>query len=186
MVKGQRKKSKSKSKSTGPGQSQRILVRVGSGFPGQVTGRAVDPMTSSYDMSLTCLMTCLGLTWLLTSSSDVSSSVSARGRRMLSPPAREGDAGNPGGAWGRMRRRMTTRFSRQVDRWTTRLSGRRVDQEDDLEVRNLRRCVGFFRRQLRRVARLRVTGFLGFPYGRPRSTPVWLVSSGDGLICTDL
>ena len=35
------------------GQSQRILVRVGSGFPGQVTGRAADPLTSSYDVSLT-------------------------------------------------------------------------------------------------------------------------------------
>ena len=35
------------------GQSQRILVRVNSGFPGRVTGRAVDPMTSSYDVSLT-------------------------------------------------------------------------------------------------------------------------------------
>ena len=33
------------------GQSQRILVRVGSGFPGRVTGRAVEPMTSSYDVS---------------------------------------------------------------------------------------------------------------------------------------
>ena len=58
--------------------------------------------------------------------------------------------------------------------------------EHDLEGRNLRWRVGFFRRQLRRVARLRVTRFLGFPYGRPRSMPVWLVSSGEGLICTDL
>ena len=32
------------------GQSQRILVRVGSEFPGRVTGRAVDPLTSSYDV----------------------------------------------------------------------------------------------------------------------------------------
>ena len=77
----------------------------------------------------------------MTSSGDVSSSVSARGRRVLSPPACEGDAGNPGGAWGRVPRRMTTRFSGQVDRWTTRPSGWRVDQEDDLEVRNLRRRV---------------------------------------------
>ena len=77
----------------------------------------------------------------MTSSGDVSSSVSARGRRVLSPPAREGDAGNPGGAWGRVPRRMTTRFSGQVDRWTTRPSGWRVDQEDDLEVRTLRRRV---------------------------------------------
>ena len=77
----------------------------------------------------------------MTSSGDVSNSVSARGRRVLWPPAHEGDAGNPGGAWGRVRRRMTTRFSGQVDRWTIRPSGRCVDQEDDLEVRNLRRRV---------------------------------------------
>ena len=65
-------------------------------------------------------------------------------RRVLSPPAREGDARNPGGEWRRMRRRMTTRFSSQVDRWITRPSGRRVDQEVDLEVRNLRwRVVDF-------------------------------------------
>ena len=38
------------------------------------------------------------LAWLLTWSDDVSSSVSVRGRCMLSPPAREGDARNPGGA----------------------------------------------------------------------------------------
>ena len=80
----------------------------------------------------------------MTSSGDVSSSVSARGRRVLSPPAREGDAGNPGGAWRRVRHRMTTRFSGQVDRWTTMPYGRRVDQEDDLEVRNLRRRVRDF------------------------------------------
>ena len=72
---------------------------------------------------------------------DVSSNVSAHGRRMLSPPTRDGDAKNPGGACRRVRRRMTTRFSSQVDRWTTRPSRRRMDQEDDLEVRNLRRRV---------------------------------------------
>ena len=65
-------------------------------------------------------------------------------RRVLSPPAREGDAENPGGEWRRVRRRMTTRFSGEVDRWTTRPSGQRVDQEDDLEVRNLRRRVRDF------------------------------------------
>ena len=62
-----------------------MLVRVGSGFPGRVTGGAVDPMTSSYDVLLTWtradvdkltwlmtwLMTCLGLTWLMTWSDDV-------------------------------------------------------------------------------------------------------------------
>ena len=35
------------------GQSQRILVRVGFGFLGRVTGRAAEPLTSSYDVSLT-------------------------------------------------------------------------------------------------------------------------------------
>ena len=80
----------------------------------------------------------------MTSSSDVSSSVSARGRRVLSPMACEGDAGNPSGAWRRVRLRMSTRFSGEVDWWTTRPSGRRVDQEDDLEVRNLRRRVRDF------------------------------------------
>ena len=80
----------------------------------------------------------------MTSSGDVSSRVLARGRRVLSPPAREGDARNPSGACRRLRRRMTTRFSGQVDQWTTRPSGRLVDQEDDLEVRNLRwRVVDF-------------------------------------------
>ena len=64
--------------------------------------------------------------------SHVSSSVSARGRRVLRLPAREGDAGNPGGAWGRVRRRMTTKFSGQVDRCKWRPSGRRVYQEDGL------------------------------------------------------
>ena len=145
MTFGQKVNAKSQSQSQlVQGQSQRILVRVGSGFPGRVTGRAVEPMTSSYDVSLMWLMTCLGLTWLLTWSDDVSRSVSARGRRVLSPPAREGDAGNPGGAWGHVRRRMTTRFSSEVERWTTRPYGRRVDQEGDLEVRNLRRRVRDF------------------------------------------
>ena len=68
--KGQRKKSKSKS--TVQGQSQRILVRVGSGFPGRVTGRAVDPLTSSYDVSLTWTRADVDvLAWLLTWSDDV-------------------------------------------------------------------------------------------------------------------
>ena len=41
------------------GQSQRILVRVGFGFPGRVTGRAAEPLTSSYDVSLTCTRACV-------------------------------------------------------------------------------------------------------------------------------
>ena len=38
----------------------------------------------------------------------------------------------------------------------------------------------------RRVASFRLTGFLGFPRGRPRSMPVGSVSISEGLICTDL
>ena len=49
------------------GQSQRILVRVGSGFPGPITGRAVDLLTSSYDVSLTWTRADVDvLAWLLT------------------------------------------------------------------------------------------------------------------------
>ena len=54
------------------GQSQRILVWVGSGFPGRVTGRAVEPMTSSYDVSLTWTRANVDvLAWLLTWTDDV-------------------------------------------------------------------------------------------------------------------
>ena len=54
------------------GQSQRILVRVGSGFSGRVTGQAIEPMTSSYDMSLTWTRADVDvLAWLLTWSDDV-------------------------------------------------------------------------------------------------------------------
>ena len=37
-----------------------------------------------------------------------------------------------------------------------------------------------------RVVSFRLTGFLGFPRERPRSTSVVSVSTGEGLICTDL
>ena len=54
------------------GQSQWILVRVGSGFPGRVTGRAVELMTSSYDVPLTWTRVDVDvLAWLLTWSDDV-------------------------------------------------------------------------------------------------------------------
>ena len=54
------------------GQSQRILVRVGSRFSGRVTGRAVDPLTSSYDVSLTWTRADVDmLAWLLTWIDDV-------------------------------------------------------------------------------------------------------------------
>ena len=130
LVKGQRKKSKS----TILGQSQRILVRVGSGFPGRVTGRAVEPMTSSYDVSLTWTRADVDvLAWLLTWSDDV-----IRWRQMTSAAdfgawqertcslARGGEVRNPGGAWRRVRQCLTTRFSGQVNRWTRRPSWRRV------------------------------------------------------------
>ena len=53
-------------------QSQRILVRVGSGFLGRVTGQAVKPLTSSYDMLLTWTRADVDvLAWLLMWSDDV-------------------------------------------------------------------------------------------------------------------
>ena len=36
------------------------------------------------------------------------------------------------------------------------------------------------------VARFRLTEFLGFPCRRPRNTSVGSVSTGEGLMCTDL
>ena len=54
------------------GQSQRILVQVCSGFPGRVTGQAVEPLTSSYDVSLMWTRVDVDvLAWLLTWSDDV-------------------------------------------------------------------------------------------------------------------
>ena len=37
-----------------------------------------------------------------------------------------------------------------------------------------------------RVARFRLIGFLGFPHGGLRSTSVRSISTGEGLMCTDL
>ena len=54
------------------GQSQQILVQVGSEFPGRVTGQAVEPLTSSYDVSLMWTRANVDvLAWLLTWSDDV-------------------------------------------------------------------------------------------------------------------
>ena len=54
------------------GQSQRILVWVGSGFPGPITGRTVEPLTSSYDVSMAWTRADVDmLAWLLTWSDDV-------------------------------------------------------------------------------------------------------------------
>ena len=82
LVKGQRKKSKSKS--TGPRSKS---TDTG---PGRVTGRAVDSLTSSYDVSLTWTRADVDmLAWLLTWSDDViiwrlmtSTAITARGRSM--------------------------------------------------------------------------------------------------------
>ena len=54
------------------GQSQRILVRVGFGFLGRVTGRTVEQLTSSYDVLMTWTRADVDmLAWLLTWSDDV-------------------------------------------------------------------------------------------------------------------
>ena len=54
------------------GQSQRILVRVGFGFLGRVTGRTVEPLTSSYDVSMTWTRADVDmLAWLMTWIDDV-------------------------------------------------------------------------------------------------------------------
>ena len=83
MTFGQRSTQKSQSQLV-QGQSQRILVRVGSGFPSRVTGRVVDLLTSSYDVSLTWTRADVDvLAWLLTWSDDViqhQQQISARGR----------------------------------------------------------------------------------------------------------
>ena len=65
--------------------------------------------------------------------------------------ARGGEVRNPGGAWRRVQQRLTTRFLGQVDRWMRRLSWRRVYQEDDLKVMNLRRRMGIFQSLFRSV-----------------------------------
>ena len=46
---------------------------------------------------------------------------------------------------------MDARISSSVDRWTRRLSWRRVYQEDDLKVMNLRWRVGIFQSSFRRI-----------------------------------
>ena len=92
------------------------------------------------------------LAWRLTWSDNViwwrQMTSAAVFRRVLSPLARDGDAKNLGGAWRRVRRRMTTRFSGQVDRWTTRPSWRRVWLRSSPGVENLRRRVWEFQEPL--------------------------------------
>ena len=151
LVKGQRKKVKVKVNWS--------RVKVNGYWSGSVLGFRVRSQVEQqirWRHPMTCRWRGLGLTWMclrdcwrgvMTSSTDVrwhQQQSSARVRRMLSPPAHEEDARNPGGAWRRVRHRMTTRFSGQVNWWTTRPSRRGVYQEDDLEVRNLRRRVVIF------------------------------------------
>ena len=67
------------SKVNAKSQSQSQLVRVkgqrilvGFGFPGRVTGRTVDPLTSSYDVLMTWTRADVDmLAWLLTWTDDV-------------------------------------------------------------------------------------------------------------------
>ena len=79
------------------------------------------------------------------------------------------------------------RPSRSVDDkaiWAARVPRRRSGSEESEAARgrfseaNCGAC--------QRVASFRLTGFLGFPYERSRSTSVGLVSTGEGLMCTDL
>ena len=133
------------SKVNAKSQSQRILVWVGFGFLGRATSRAVDLLTSSYDMSLIWTRADVDmLAWI----DDViiwcqmtSAAVSARCRSVQCLPACGGVARNPGGAWWHVQRCMTTRFSGQVDRWMTSPSWRRMWLRSRLGVKNLRRCV---------------------------------------------
>ena len=138
------------------GQSQWIPVRVGSGFPSRVTGRAVEPLTSSYDVLLTWTRVDVDvLAWLLTWSDDIirwrqmtSAAVFGAGWSVRCSLAHEGEARNPGGAWWLVQRRMTTRFLGQVDRWTTRPSWWHVWLRSKLGVKNLRRHMWEFQEPL--------------------------------------
>ena len=135
------------------------MVKVNGYWSGLVLGfrvRSRVEQWSRWRHPMTCRWRGLGLTWtclhgcwreVMTSSDNVrwhQQQISARGRRVLSPPAHEGDARNPRGVWGRMWGRMRPGILGSVDWWMRRPSGWRMYQEDDLEVRNLRRHVGDF------------------------------------------
>ena len=77
--------------------------------------------------------------------------------------------------------------SRSVDEkavWVARGPRRRSGSEESEAARG--RFSGANYDAWRRVVSFRLTRFLGFPRGRPRSTSVVLVSTGEGLMCTDL
>ena len=61
--------------------------------------------------------------------------------------------------------------------------GRTGSEESEAERERISEAIGG---AWRRVACFRLTGFLGFPRERPRSTSVGSVSTGEGLMCTDL
>ena len=68
--------------------------------------------------------------------------------------------------------------------WAARGPRRRSGSEESEAARG--RFSGANYGAWRRVVSFRLTGFLGFPRGRPRSTSVVSVSTGEGLMCTDL
>ena len=120
---------------------------------------------------------------------DVSSSVSARGRRVLSH-RRVKEMQKP--RW-RVVARATSYDhqilmpSRSVDEkamWAARVPRRRSGSEKSEAARE--RLSEATCGAWRRVACFRLTGFLGFPRGMLRSTSVGSVSTSEGLMCTDL
>ena len=79
------------------------------------------------------------------------------------------------------------RSSRSVDDkavWAARGPRRRSGSEESEATHE--RLSGANSGMWRRVASFWLSGFLGFPRGRPRSTSVGSVSTGEGLMCTDL
>ena len=127
LVKGQRKKSKSKSTGLGSKSTDTGLGRF------RVSGSGHGSSSRSVDVILWRVADVDVLAWLLTWSDDVirwrqmisAADFSAWQERACSPACGREDR-NPGGAWRRVRHRLTTRFSGQVNRWTRRPSWRRV------------------------------------------------------------
>ena len=96
-------------------------------------------------------------------------------------------------SWRRVRARVISdagrnrRFRKSADEEADRAArepSRRSTSQESMAARG-RFSLGFCR-AWRRMARLRVTGFLGFGRGRSWSTSMVLVSSGEAWICTDL
>ena len=96
-------------------------------------------------------------------------------------------------SWKRVRARVISnegrnrKFSRSADEEANRAARaprRRSRSQDSMAARG--RFSRGYEGAWRRVARIQVTGFLGFGRGRSWSTSVVLVSTGEGLMCTDL